>query len=646
MIRTKLVLCIVLSLIGAALNAVGFAEDSEQTLEALLAQAGSAQARGDFVAASEFYRKSVEINPSIPELWANLGLMYHETGKHTEAIQSFKRAIQLNQTLFVPQLFLGIEYMAEKDPKTALPFLKRAAKLNPRDVQAATSLGHAYSMIEDGAEAAESYRAATQLAPANGNVWLWLGTAYLQQVESDARTMNSTYKDSSYVKLRAAETFAEEGKLVEADTAYKSTLATQSVAPCAHAEYGITLLRLKRQEEAQKQFQLERQDGESCPLLQLASQVAMIASGGIEKGTDGLFAIVSEDPALVQSSLPIFRDVLTVEQVRALNELVTSKQNSGSISGEIARIITRSFVPVELPPTGSASVGQQPETPVSNLSSKPDKPQGNDRSSACRQVLKHGIEGVLTAQLREIASCAFYAGDYRTTEVAAQSLKGNPATIVQGLYWESKADQKMAIAALTRAGEIEPNSPQMRVLIGDVFRQKRHWSEAEAEYRKAVALDPKNRSARLGLAIVLFSELEYEEAFSIDKSLLEESSDDPEANFLAGEILAQQHEYTQAEPFLARCGKLDEDLQPRLHILRGQVYAETGRLSEAIAEYRLGLSSDRDGSAHYQLARLYQKAGDSAAAAEQIRISKQLRERWDNQAHVAFEQRATDVSKQ
>jgi tetratricopeptide (TPR) repeat protein len=249
-------------------------------------------------------------------------------------------------------------------------------------------------------------------------------------------------------------------------------------------------------------------------------------------------------------------------------------------------------------------------------------------------------------QLKLLASCSFFSGDSRTTTNAAESLKANSETVVQGLYWESKADQTLAIAALARAGEIAPNSPQMRILIGDVYRQKRRWSEAEAEYRKAVALDPKSRSARLSLAIALFTELKDDEAFELDRSLLEEAADDSEANLLAGEILVQEHEFDKAEPYLRKCGKLNEDLQPGLHILLGRVYSETDRIPEAIAEYKLGLSTDHDGSIHFQLARLYQKVGDSAAALEQIRISKQLRGRWDNQAHVALEQRSTDLSRQ
>src|SRR5208337_5294704 len=110
--------------------------------------------------------------------------------------------------------------------------------------------------------------------------------------------------------------------------------------------------------------------------------------------------------------------------------------------------------------------------------------------------------------------------DYRTASLAARRLASNAATRQIGLYWECKADQKLAIAALTRAGEIDADSPRMHVLLGDVFRQKRRWDDAEIEYRKAVILDPKSHAGRLSLAIVLFSELKTDEAFDIDRSLL------------------------------------------------------------------------------------------------------------------------------
>ena len=62
--------------------------------------------------------------------------------------------------------------------------------------------------------------------------------------------------------------------------------------------------------------------------------------------------------------------------------------------------------------------------------------------------------------------------------------------------------------------------------------------------------------------------------------------------------------------------------------------------------YKLGLSTDEDGSIHYQLARLYQKSGNKAAAEEAFKESKRLVDRRNDRARVALEQMGTDVSRQ
>ena len=106
-------------------------------MQSFLTEAREAQSRKDFHGAAEAYKKAVQLDPSIPELWANLGLMYHESGESSEAIESFQQAIRLKSSLFVPQLFLGIEYLESKHAELAVPHLEDAAQLKPDDAQAA-----------------------------------------------------------------------------------------------------------------------------------------------------------------------------------------------------------------------------------------------------------------------------------------------------------------------------------------------------------------------------------------------------------------------------------------------------------------------------------------------------------------------------
>jgi len=642
--RTVLAFCLTVAFTNLYVDATVVGQAPAKTIQPLLAEARAEQARGDFAAAADSYRKAVALEPSVPELWANLGLMQHEAGKHDEAIRSFKEAIKLKSSLFVPQLFLGLEYLESKNPAAAIPFLEIAEKLNPDDLQAALNLGKAYTLLEHADRAADAYSIATRLAPNDGNAWLSLGMAYLQQVESDARLMTSTYPHSAYVSLRTAEAFAEEGKLVQSETSFKSAIASALPAPCTHAEFGIVLLRKKNVPEAREQFELEMKTETHCELAALGLAVAQLTEGHPDVAFTKLIALATADPGFVESNLQLFRDAVSADQAKSLIDLVGAQPKDNLASAAIGSTVENVFVSEDAP-------AQQEFSNVASSSNDRAQVQGNSKKldssgqyARCNDLLKSAFGTMASDQLQLLASCSFFTGDFRTASAAAQRLKTNPTTRAQGLYWECKADQRLAIAALDHAGTIDADSPRMHVLLGDIFRQKRRWDDAESEYRKAVALDPKSYTARLSLGIVLFTELKNDEAFNIDRALLAEDPNDAEANLLAAEILAQQNQFREAEPYLSKCQTLKPEFVPRLHSLLGQIYAQTDRVPAAISEYKAGLSADEDGSIHYQLARLYQKSGDRTDAEEAFRASKRLRSQWDDRASIALQQNSTDLS--
>jgi tetratricopeptide (TPR) repeat protein len=80
--------------------------------------------------------------------------------------------------------------------------------------------------------------------------------------------------------------------------------------------------------------------------------------------------------------------------------------------------------------------------------------------------------------------------------------------------------------------------------------------------------------------------------------------------------------------------------------LLGKVYAKTNRTQGAIAEFRLALDSDKDGSLHYQIARLYLKVGNRALANQAFEMSKRIQREGLMRATVAMEQGRNDTDSQ
>jgi predicted Zn-dependent protease len=256
----------------------------------------------------------------------------------------------------------------------------------------------------------------------------------------------------------------------------------------------------------------------------------------------------------------------------------------------------------------------------------------------CTGVLVSKLQQLQANDLQLLTTCAYSTGDYQTAAMAAQRLAVNPATEAAGLYWETRSAQKLAIQALAHASEIDSNSPKFHVLLGDIYRQRKYFPDAEQEYRKALALQPSDTGALFGLSLTLLASSDFDEALHLAQDALKKNPEDPELNALMGEIFSVQHNFTEAEPYLRKGLNTKPELVPHVHALLGRVYAETNRTQEAIAEYKVGLADDKDGHLHFQLARLYLKVGDREAAREAFAASDRMRQEGLTRAAVLMQQ--------
>lgn len=233
------------------------------------------------------------------------------------------------------------------------------------------------------------------------------------------------------------------------------------------------------------------------------------------------------------------------------------------------------------------------------------------------------------AEAQRFASDAFFSGHFRTTARASDRVRQRYPNDPAGWYWAVRANQKLGVAALARAGEVEPRSPRIHALLGDFHQRRKMFDEAREEYSRMLAMSPDSVAALAGLASAYFADARLEEAQVTAQKALALSPADSELNLLMGDILVAQHEYAKAERFLVHSLRARPDLLPRVRVLLGRVFAMTGRSKEAIQELTQGLASDEDGSVYYQLARLYQEAGDAKAAAAAFGKSREIRARRD-----------------
>jgi len=236
-----------------------------------------------------------------------------------------------------------------------------------------------------------------------------------------------------------------------------------------------------------------------------------------------------------------------------------------------------------------------------------------------------------------LAKCSYYSGEYRTTFVAAGKVLTTSPSDSEALYWRAVSSSKLAVETLYAAGVADPNSYRVHLMLGEVYRMMRKHDAAELEYRRALELNPKDPAVHLGLATLFWQSKEYEKALPELADTLAGRPNDPEASYLMADILVARRQYSEAQPYLAAALGATGTTVYYAHALRGKILTSRDRTAEAIKEFQLALPGDTDGSFHFQIYRLYMKAGNQKAAAAALRVSEAIRQRQTEEMQAALE---------
>ena len=628
-----------------ALNGAAFSQQPSE-FESLLASAQQAQAGGNFEAAAQFYRKAVTLQPKIAEIRANLGLMYYQTGSDQQAIASFLSAIRLKPSLFVPNLFLGLDYLRLKRFSEAIPYLKQAAVRNATDLQTRLALGQAYTGEGKTRLAGASFARAVQLAPTNAQTWFHLGVTYLDQVEADARLLRTRHHDSGYWHALVGDTFAEQKVFVQAAQAYKTTLAYPKFPAGIHAAYGFVLLNQNDYAAAERELNAELASNRRSLIAKLGLARLRVEQGATAEGLKKIAEIWKADPSFLRTNIPLFKTGLPEPVSSELKLALEQARVHGEIPAGVAQALQLSPPGENIADSRHSSSVAPEDAGSAQKAATAAQPSASGRLRPCGDPQVRAPQRLQSAELRNLAACAYSSAKYQATFDAAQKLVASPVTEAEGLYWEIKSAQKLAAETLARASELDSNSPTLHVLLGDVFRQRKHYPDSEQEYRKALVIEPENPGALFGLSLALLADSRLDEALRLAEGALKKNANDPEFNAVMGEILCQRREFPAAEPYLKKAISAKPEFVPHVHALLGRVYAETNRTQQAIAEMTLALSDDWDGRLHYQIARLYLKIGDRNSANKALEASKRLESQGLTSAAVAIEKSAGDSASQ
>ncbi|MBT9331535.1 tetratricopeptide repeat protein [Paracidobacterium acidisoli] len=596
--------------------------------------ARTAQQAQDYSAAASAYRKAVRLEPQVAELWANLGIMEYQAGQDQPAARDLAKALALKPSLFSANLFLGLEQLRLDAPRSALRYLSSAERLNASDPQVWIATARAYKALHDYWKATSSYRQALQIDPANSSAWLGLGMTYLAHVESDSRVLTDTAPSSGYTYALFAEMLVRQGRLLQAVSEYRSAINHADHPPCLPPALSLVYIQLGKLQDAANTLASDEDRQSECPLTDLAQAAAKAHEENYPDAVAMLNQAWSTDDGYTEANLVRALSALpSANRDRLTAELSQGAQN-GSVSAKKLLAVLQ----------GNAM--QQEHQPASRTLEPGPFRESDVRRAFLRGHFSRCAELATLAERPPApslqllsAECNYLSGNYSEASAELNRISSRSDAVV--LYWTIKVNQYLSREALNHFQQLAPDSPETHILLGDVERQQQRYDIAISEYKVALAKSPKDSAALEGLAAAYFMNSNLSEAIETAKTALTIWPNNPEVSLVLGEALLSQHNYDAAESPLLQALNGKPQTLPHVHALLGRVCEAQSRDEEAITHLKLALSSDEDGSIHYQLARLYRKRGNKAEADKMLARTLQLEAESRAHAVVAFQKGTT-----
>lgn len=196
------------------------------------------------------------------------------------------------------------------------------------------------------------------------------------------------------------------------------------------------------------------------------------------------------------------------------------------------------------------------------------------------------------------------------------------------LYSVYRLHSDLASAALRQLSENAPDSARFHQVLGDAMLVQGDYSKSIDEYREALKRNPTLAGAHLGIGEAMLSrEKNPESTKSAEQEFRAELAVDarnPDALFQLGQIAYDHGDVDRAvQLFTESLESRPSFAEP--HMALAKICSERNQDGEAISHLETAVHlAPANRTAHYRLAQLYKKAGESAKADQQFELARKL----------------------
>jgi tetratricopeptide (TPR) repeat protein len=622
-------LAILLLILASASTLFGQTPPPEQSdaVRTHFAAAQEAQQQNDYTTAEREYRAVLNIAPQFAEAHMNLGLVYQIQDQLANAMPEFRRALQLKPKLAGANFFLGVDYCKLGEGGKAIPYLETAVRLDRKKVEIWSWLATAQEMSGQYQAEIATLKHAVGFEPSNVDLLYMLGHAYERFGEQEASRLHKSAPGSARSEQLLAESYATSSHWSSAVAHYQNALVLSPNLPGLHVAIGEVFLRAGKLTQAMSEFEAELHTNPKDLRAIVRRGEAKLIGGDTDGALKDWGDAIAVDSEQAERVLGIretgFGDTALEQLPDSLRSKLDPVVGALDSRNSAAALFARRFLAAQ-----NGSVTDQ------------------SRSQPGSAALPHCSDAELSRQLNfghwsGLGNCAARAtslppatrfqltralvetGDYEHALQVLNKLQASDQHLPEASYWRARCYEKLATAAYLQLYRIAPDSYRVHQLTGDLEAARDNDRKAIDEYRAAIAMKPSVPNLHYSLGHLLWKDLHVAEARQELQAELAINPHHAGALHDLGNTYLSEHQPDKALPFLQRALAADPG-DNDIHADLGTAYSQLEQYGKAESQLKVAVATDRDGSTHYKLARVYQKLGRKEDAAHEFAVSLQL----------------------
>ncbi len=596
-VRRFLTLVVVIS-IGCMLSSGGAAQDANSKIQAQVQEhflaAQHAQQQGRLDDAVTEFKEVLQLQPGLPEAYANLGLVYFAQGEFENSAKAFASAEKLRPGMRGVELWLGIDEVKLNHPAQGATHLREAIRLDPNEKLAQSWLGTALWDAGQMDAALSQLRKAASQFPDDPDLLFALGEAYGKAAKQQSEQLLEDSTGTAISDRIYAGLYASEHEWTKAEGHLRRAILRDPRSIDAHLELAEVFLDQGQLPAAQEQLDQARALSPNSATVLARFGELLIFSGQLPEG------------------LSRIGQALKFDQSEALDALGLPVEGRISANGAGAELLALCHGAEE------KLEAMQPSSVARDAALAGLYARSGDDEAAARAYERIGPAPQIEKQTKSAFGQAMDAIHQHRDEAAEAALLRwlalHPGDL-SARYELVVVRRQISMTQIARLLAVAPDSYHLHQLLGQLYVAREEDEKALAEYRVVAAAKPDLPDVHFWLGHLYWKHGDADHAFAELTQELQRDPGHPEANGELGAVLVAEDRPAEAIPHLELAIKSKPDLWPAYAQL-GRAYAAEKKFTLAEEVLKRALAHDPDGSAHYQLGMVLRVEGKSGEAKE------------------------------